>query len=185
VLNARSGPKAPVPAAFDTVNVKPLLPTPPTVTTTFPVVAPAGTVAVMLVVLHAVAVAAMPLNVTVLVPCVAPKFAPVIVTELPTAPEVGFKLVTLAGGGFPPPEFELLAEPHPIFVMASASKSTGSPIRRKTSPDVLDFIIDNIGIRSSVKNRIRNLRLPSFAFHSFGGDCRSDFSKHRKSNYNP
>src|SRR5437660_446730 len=98
----------------------------------------------MLVALHPVTVAATPLNVTVLVPCVVPKLAPVIVTELPTAPEVGFKLVMLAGGGFPPPEFELLAELHPIFVMASAIKSTGSPIRRKTSPDILDFIVDNI-----------------------------------------
>src|SRR5258708_10174435 len=59
-----------------TVKLTPLLAAPPTATTTFPVVAPAGTVAVMLVALHAVAVAATPLNATVFVPCVAPKFAP-------------------------------------------------------------------------------------------------------------
>ena len=38
----------------------------------------------MLVALQLVAVATVPLNVTVLVPCVAPKFVPVTVTEAPT-----------------------------------------------------------------------------------------------------
>jgi hypothetical protein len=75
-----------------------LLATPPTVTTTLPVVAPAGTSTTTLVALQLVAVAATPPNVTVLVPCVAPKFAPLIVTELPTNPEVGLKLVMLGAG---------------------------------------------------------------------------------------
>src|SRR3989454_627567 len=78
-----------------TVKLTPLLATPPTVTTTFPVVAPAGTGTTMLVALQLVGAAAIPLNVTVLVPCVAPKFAPAIVTEVPTNPDVGFKLVML------------------------------------------------------------------------------------------
>jgi hypothetical protein len=86
-----------------TVKLTPLLATPPTVTTTFPVVAPAGTAATMLAALQLVAVAVTPLNLTVLVPCVAPKFAPAIVTGVPTIPDVGFKLVMLAGDGFPPP----------------------------------------------------------------------------------
>jgi hypothetical protein len=81
-----------------TAKLTPLLATPPTVTTTFPVVAPAGTVATMLVALQLVGVAAIPLNVTVLVPCVAPKFAPVIVTDVPTTPDAGFKLVMLGPG---------------------------------------------------------------------------------------
>jgi hypothetical protein len=89
-----------------TVKLTPLLATPPTVTTTFPVVAPAGTAATMLAALQLVAVAVTPLNLTVLVPCVAPKFAPAIVTDAPTIPDVGFKLVILACGGFPPPGFE-------------------------------------------------------------------------------
>jgi hypothetical protein len=80
------------------VKLTPLLATPPTVTTTFPDVAPAGTAAVMLVVLQLVAVAAIPLNFTVLVPCAAPKFAPAIVTEVPTNPDVGFKLMMLGAG---------------------------------------------------------------------------------------
>ena len=62
-----------------------------------PVVAPAGTGTAMLLALQAVGADAVPLNVTVLVPCVAPKFAPVIVTEVPTDPDAGFRLVMLGG----------------------------------------------------------------------------------------
>src|SRR4029077_5358648 len=76
-----------------TVKFTPVLATPPTVTTTFPVVAPAGTGATMFVAFQLVGVPAVPLNVTVLVPCVVPKFVPVIVTEMPTGPEVGFRLL--------------------------------------------------------------------------------------------
>ena len=81
-----------------TVKLTPLLATPPTVTTTLPVVAPVGTGTAMLVALQLVGVAAVPLNVTVLVPCVAPKFVPVIVTDVPTAPDVGVKLVMVGAG---------------------------------------------------------------------------------------
>jgi hypothetical protein len=53
-----------------TVKVTPLLATPDTVTTTFPVVAPFGTAALMLVALQHVphGLAVVPLNFTVLVP---------------------------------------------------------------------------------------------------------------------
>src|SRR5580693_1075201 len=81
-----------------TVNATPLLATPLTVTTTLPLVVPVGTVATMLAALQLVGGAAFPLNVIVLVPCVAPKFAPAIVTEAPTTPEVGVRLVMLGGG---------------------------------------------------------------------------------------
>jgi len=67
-----------------TVKTTPLLATPPTVTTTLPVVAPVGTGTTMLVALQLVGVPAVPLNVTVLLPWLAPKFAPAIVTEVPT-----------------------------------------------------------------------------------------------------
>jgi hypothetical protein len=56
-----------------TVKLMPLLATPPTVTTTLPVVAPVGTVTLMLLALQNVTVATMPLKVTVLVPWLAPK----------------------------------------------------------------------------------------------------------------
>lgn len=82
--------------AGTTVNDTPLLFTPPTLTTTFPVVAPDGTVATiddapqLLIV-----VAAVPLNLTVLDPWVEPNPEPVIVTEAPTAPDVIERLVIL------------------------------------------------------------------------------------------
>jgi hypothetical protein len=79
--------------AATTVKLLPLLAEPDTVTTTFPVVAPVGTVATMLVILQLVTVADVPLNLTVLLPCVEPKPDPEIVTEAPTAPEVGVRLV--------------------------------------------------------------------------------------------
>jgi hypothetical protein len=85
-------------AGTETVKLTPLLAAPPTVTITLPVVAPAGTATTMLVALQLVAVAAIPLNVTALAPCVEPKFAPVIVTGVLTAPDVGFKLVILGPG---------------------------------------------------------------------------------------
>jgi hypothetical protein len=71
-----------------TVKAAPLLATPPTVTTTLPVVAPVGTGTSMLVALQFVGVATVLLKATVLVPCVAPKFVPVIVTVAPTGPWV-------------------------------------------------------------------------------------------------
>src|SRR5256885_10884024 len=77
-------------AAEPTVKFAPLLATPPTVTTTLPVVAPLGTDATMLVALQLVVLAVVPLKVTA---PVVPKFAPVMVTALPTGPEVGFMLV--------------------------------------------------------------------------------------------
>src|SRR5690242_17539343 len=83
-----------------TVKVTPLLGTPKTVTTTFPVLAPAGTVTPMLVALQPEnTVACVPPKLTVLLPWLAPKFVPVIVTVVPTAPLVGDTLVIVGVGG--------------------------------------------------------------------------------------
>jgi hypothetical protein len=76
-----------------TVKLAPALATPDTVTTTFPAVAPVGTGTTIFALTQLVGVPTVPLNVTVLVPCVEPKFFPVTVTEAPTAPAVGDKLV--------------------------------------------------------------------------------------------
>src|SRR5947208_14129809 len=81
--------------AVETVKLTPLLATPPTLTTTLPVVAPVGTGATIEVALQLIGVAAVPLKVTVLLPWVAPKFEPAMVTEVPTGPEVGDRLVML------------------------------------------------------------------------------------------
>jgi hypothetical protein len=83
-----------------TANVIPLLAIPPTVTTTGPVVAPAGTGTRRLVVLQVIGVAVVPLNRTLLDPCMPPKFAPPIVTGVPTGPVGGDKLVMI--GSFEP-----------------------------------------------------------------------------------
>ena len=79
-----------------TVKLEPLLFTPLALTTTLPVVAPLGTIATIDVALQLLmVVAVVTLNFTVPLPWVAPKFVPVIVTDAPTAPEVGDKLVML------------------------------------------------------------------------------------------
>jgi hypothetical protein len=81
-----------------TVNSPPLLARPPTVTTTFPLVAPLGTATVMLVALQFNALPALaPLKATVLAPWLAPKLLPVMVTAVPTGPEVGDRLDMLGG----------------------------------------------------------------------------------------
>jgi len=82
--------------ATTTVKFTPLLLAPPTFTTTLPVVAPEGTGALIEVALQLVGVAVVPLNLTVLDPCVAPKFVPVIVTTVPIPPEVGKRLLMAA-----------------------------------------------------------------------------------------
>ena len=94
-----------------TINPKVPLGCPPTVTMTLPVVAPLGTGTEILVALQLVGVADVPLKVTMLVPCEPPKFVPVIVTEVPTTPEMGFKLVILGAGTPTAHETPLLAWP--------------------------------------------------------------------------
>jgi hypothetical protein len=113
-----------------TVNALPLLATPPTVTTTLPVDAPAGTGTTMLVELQVETVPAVPLKVTVLLPCVAPKFVPVMVTEAPTSPDVGLRLLMAGAGGVVDAEFELLAHPVTPSIATVASKRRHRPARR-------------------------------------------------------
>ncbi len=87
---------AEIASGFTTVNVAELLvPAPGTVTTTgtAPSGTPLGTLATMLVLLHEPIVALMPPKVTVLVPWVAPKFEPAMVTEKPIGPDAGVRLV--------------------------------------------------------------------------------------------
>ena len=83
---------------FVTAKFTGLLAVPPTVTTTFPDVELLGTGTTIEVALQLAGVALVPLNFTVLVPWVEPKFVPVIVTDAPTAPVVGDRLLTLGAG---------------------------------------------------------------------------------------
>jgi hypothetical protein len=71
-----------------TVKATPLLAPPFTVTVTFPVVAAVGTGTTMEVAFQFVGVATAAPNVTVLLPCDPPKPVPVIVTEVPTVPDL-------------------------------------------------------------------------------------------------
>jgi hypothetical protein len=111
-----------------TVKLMPLLPMPPTVTMTIPLVAPVGTGTTMLAALQLVGVAAIPLNVLVLVPCVEPKFAPAIVTALPTGPDVGVRLVMLGADGVTVKVMPLLARPPTVTttVPVVAAPGTGT-----------------------------------------------------------
>src|SRR5258708_11647018 len=82
---------------------------------TLPVVAPVGTGTTMLVADQLVGVAAIPLNVTVLVPLVAPKFVPVMVTTVATGALVGERLVRV-GGTVTVNETPLLASPPTVTI---------------------------------------------------------------------
>lgn len=77
-----------------TVKLKLLLAKPPTMTTTGPVAAPDGTSTLMLVSAQPCMVATgVPLNVTVSPATNWPKFVPVMSTDVPIGPEVGFIIV--------------------------------------------------------------------------------------------
>lgn len=79
----------PVMDPVPTVKVIPLLDCPPAVTITGPVVALEGTGTTIWLGPQFVGVVETPLNVTVLCPCVAPKFCPLIVTDVAVGPEEG------------------------------------------------------------------------------------------------
>jgi hypothetical protein len=72
---------------------------PPVPTDIFPVVAPTGTVVEMLVLVDEVTVAATPLKLREFDAAVSLKPVPVIVTGVPTFPDVGEKLVIVSCGG--------------------------------------------------------------------------------------
>jgi hypothetical protein len=119
------------------VKLTPLLAAPPTVTTTLPVVAPAGTGATMLVALQIEGVAVVPLNFTVLDPCVAPKFAPPIVTDVPTAPDVGFKLVMLGAGTVTAKLTPLLAAPPTVTTTLPVVAPAGTGTAMLVAPQLV------------------------------------------------
>src|SRR4051794_18711916 len=92
------GDKELIAGAPNTVNGNALPGAPPTATVTGPVLAVGGTGTTMLVELQLLVVALMPLNVTVLLPCVVPKFSPAMVTDVPDVAEEGVMLAMLAKG---------------------------------------------------------------------------------------
>jgi hypothetical protein len=121
------------------VKVDPALATPPTVTTTFPVVAPAGTGTTILVELQFVGVAGVPLKVTVLEPCVAPKLLPAMVTDVPTPPEVGDKLVMLGVVNTVKPT-PLLATPETVTTTFPAVAPVGTGTVIELAPQLVGVV---------------------------------------------
>jgi hypothetical protein len=146
-----------------TVKFAPLLATAPTVTTTLPVVAPAGTGATKPVGLQPVAVVATPLNFTVLAPCVAPKFAPETETDVVTGPEVGLKLEIL-GLVLPPPDALKAAIPAPqISDVASDAPAEAVPAASCMPPSVNNLVFGSAGTRSPIAKLLPAVQLPALA----------------------
>ena len=104
-----------------------------------PVDAPFGTVAVMLVSLHLLAVAVVALNFTVLVPCMAPKFDPVMITEVATAPEFGFEPVIVTAGGVIGGVVGVDGEPAPPQPATHTKARHASPARCFNPYKTFDF----------------------------------------------
>src|ERR1019366_3557152 len=143
---AEGGDRLTMLGVSSTVNSAPALATPLTVTTTLPEVAPTGTGTTIDVARQPVGVAAVPLNVTVLAPWLAPKFVPVIVTGAPTATEGGDKLTMLGvggGGGV-----LLLPLPHPArpSVAPRAIQTQRTPALLATSLHLARRKLMSIGI---------------------------------------
>jgi hypothetical protein len=106
-----------------TVNATPLLATLFTVTTTFPVAAPAGTGAEIDPIAQVVAVTATPLNVTVFPVGEEPKPVPAMVTVVPATPELGDKLVMV---GTTVKATPLLGPPFTVTITFPVVASTGT-----------------------------------------------------------
>ena len=105
-----------------TANETPLLAKPfAAVTTTLPVVAPLGTKATILVLLQLARVVVVLFKVTVPDSWVVPKFAPAMVTDVPTGPAVG-EILAMLGSSSPP----VRAETAGVAVKEGCRKSPSS-----------------------------------------------------------
>ena len=124
---------------------------PPTVTEIDPVVAPVGTVVVILVAELAVTNAVVPLNCTILLAGVVSKFVPVIVTDVPTRPLVGVKLVMVAmAGAHTVPDGVSPVIVHPFVVVKLALAATALvPYCLPVAPKVLPLGVDGLALHPS------------------------------------
>ena len=117
----------------------------PKVTEIVPVVAPTGTVVVILVEVLAVTTAAVPLNFTMLFAGVASKLVPAMVTELPIAPEVGAKEVIV---GTRPLENASPVMAHPLapikFVLAETADGRYS---NPMAPSVMPLGVEGLAFQ--------------------------------------
>jgi hypothetical protein len=125
-----------------TLNALPLLAEPLTITITLPDVAPFGTGTAMLAELQLVGVACVPLNVTVLVPWVAPKFVPVIVIDVPMAPEFTDKLVIFG----PDPDALVAAKNTALLVMPPTVTTTSPEVAPLGTGATIDVAAQLVGV---------------------------------------
>lgn len=121
------GDRAVMTGGGKTKNSKPLLEIPDTVTTTFPLLAPFGAMAEMLVALQLVTAAGVPLKVTLFVPCVAPKLVPVMVTVVPMGPDAGETLV-IVGPAITVKNTPLLATPATVTITLPLPAPPGTAV---------------------------------------------------------
>lgn len=135
--------------ACETVNGTPLLETPSTVTTTFPMLAPLGTATSIDVSPHIVGLPATPLNVTV--PGREPKPVPEITTVVPTGPEVGERVVM-------PGVRVSVVEP---FTVPTAAWMVVSPSSRPVAKPADEILATVVAEDVHVALAVRLLLLPS------------------------
>jgi len=129
-------------AAVPTSNPYGLLGTPPTVTTTLPVVAPDGTGTTMVVALQLVGVAVVPLKMTVLVPCDDPKLEPVMVADVPIVPPPGDILLMLGSDEVTVKSTPLLSPP--------PTETTTSPVEAPAGTvTVIEVSLELVGLAYS------------------------------------
>ena len=97
--------------------------------------APLGTGTAIDVALQLVGIAAVPLKVTVLVPWVDPKLVPVMVTEVPTTPEVGNRLVMFG------PEDEPTVNETPLLACPPTVTTTFPVVALLGTATTIEFVL--------------------------------------------
>jgi hypothetical protein len=144
-----------------TVKVTALLGMPGSVTMTFPVVAPLGTGTAMRVVLQVVGVPAVPLKVTV--PKAVPKFAPVIVTIVPTVPDAGLRLVIFGFAATPTPPLNAAKTAPQLSDAPSKACAESVPATVFICCSTSSFVPGSRGTLSVVENPLPAVKLAELA----------------------
>jgi hypothetical protein len=144
-----------------TTKLVPLVAVPSGVVTVMgPVVAPAGTVAVICVLLLTVKVAATPLKRTSVVPV---KFVPVMVTDAPTGPDAGEKLV-MVGGRMTTKLVRLVAvPPGPVTLMGPVVAPTGTVAVMVSESTMLKTALTPLNRTSVTVSRFDNRESKKFS----------------------
>jgi hypothetical protein len=130
------------------------------VTVMGPVVAPAGTVAVICVLLLTVKAAAMPLKRTSVVPA---KFVPVMVTEVPTGPDAGEKLVMVGDRMTTKLVLLVAVPPGPVTLMGPVVAPTGTVAVMVSESTMLKTALTPLNRTSVTVSRFDNRESKKFS----------------------